>query len=61
MIVGVYDAAGSEVTVEESRLERGNATFTPTTTTLYYVGVAATDVQTGASTLTVTDTTLQDL
>ena len=57
VMVGVYDAAGTEVTAGVSGLESAEATFTPDTTALYYMAVAATDIQTGAYTLTVTDTT----
>ena len=57
VMVGVYNTAGTEVTAGVSGLESASATFTPDTTALYYVAVAATDIQTGAYTLTVTDTT----
>ena len=57
VMVGVYNTAGTEVTAGVSGLESAEATFTPDTTALYYVAVAATDIQTGAYTLTVTDTT----
>ena len=57
VMVGVYDAAGTEVTAGVSGLESAVATFTPDTTALYYVAVAATDIQTGAYTLSVTDST----
>ena len=57
VMVGVYAATGTEVTAGVSGLESASATFTPDTTALYYVAVAATDVETGSYTLTVTDST----
>ena len=45
------------MTAGVSGLESAIATFTPDTTALYYVAVAATDIQTGAYTLSVTDST----
>ena len=57
VMVGVYAATGTEVVAGVSGLESAVATFTPDTTALYYVAVAATDIQTGAYTLSVTDST----
>ncbi len=57
VMVGVYAATGTEVVAGVSGLESAVATFTPDTTALYYIAVAATDVETGSYTLTVTDST----